>query len=152
MVQLFEMLFNAIKIYTIPLFPGHFKMCQKEYKHTHTRTQHSGWLSVFVLLSFSLSIARTCLSVYFIAFGKCEFSSIICVFTFSVFALMVERVWMCARVRVIMTLYYTWYIRGLYVMMLWWLFSELNAVCVVAKANLTIHIVDDISNEFIGHL
>lgn len=59
MVQLFEMLFNAIKIYTIPLFPGHFKMCQKEYKHTLPHTHTAFGVALRVRSSLFLTLYRT---------------------------------------------------------------------------------------------
>lgn len=83
-------------------------MCQKEYKHTAFR----------VSLSLTL-LNRVRVCVYFIAFGKCEFSSIICVRIFSVFVdggtEKYTSVCVRVRVRMIMTLYYIYY---LYVMML----------------------------------
>lgn len=80
MVQLFEMLFNAIKIYTIPFFQA-ISRCAKR----NTNTQHSGCLSSSLSHSHSTHPMNVRVCVYFIAFGKCEFSSIICVRIFSVF-------------------------------------------------------------------
>lgn len=154
MVQLFEMLFKAIKMYAIYRFSRPF---QDVPKGIQTRTA----FRVLLLFSPSHSLSHVRVCVYFIAFGKCEFSSIICVFAFSVFALMVvpnirERKFgcVCACPRVITTLYYTCTYTRLVCddVMMAFFGAECGVVCVVSKANLTIHIVDDISNEFIGHL